>query len=104
MKTFIKVLIICFLWVSIAFADASSITVTTSSTSVVTADMNRTSLLIKNIGSTTCYITDEATATITDFELAPDDVFIANGRQAKIGINGITSSGTTELRVWTGKS
>ena len=100
-----KLLILLFcLLPSIVFADADTITITTSSTSIVAADTDRTSLLIKNVGSTTCYITDEDTATTSDFELAADEVYIANERHSKKAINGITSSGTTTVAVWTGKS
>ena len=101
----IKFLIIFLLWCSLAFAEAGTVTVTSASTSIVAVDTQRTGLLIKNIGTTTCYITEEATADTNDFELSPDDVYIANGKDAKRAVNGITSSGTTtEIRVWETKS
>lgn len=99
-----KLLILFCLLPTLCFADASSVTVTTNSTSVVTADTQRTGLLIKNIGSTACFITEEATADTNDFELSADEVYIANGKDAKRAVNGITSSSTTELRIWETKS
>ena len=89
---------------SVCFADASTITITTASTSIVVADDDRTTLLIKNTGTTACFLTDEATATTSDFELGVDEVYIANERHSKKAINGITSSGTTTVAIWTGKS
>ena len=96
-----KFLIIFLLWTSLVFADTSTVTVSTTSTSVVSADNTRQSLLIKNIGTTTCYITDESTAvSTTDFELEAGDVYKATLRDAKQAVNAITSSGSTELRIW----
>ena len=98
-----KFLIILLLWCSVAWADTSTVTVTTVSTSVVTASYQRTSVIVKNIGTTTCYLTDEATATTDDYELEGGEIYVATERFSKRQLNAIVSAGTTELRVWTGK-
>lgn len=103
MKKVILCLMLCLL-PTLCFADAKSVTVETTSTTVVTADTDRTSLLIKNTSSTTCYLTNETAATTDDFELAEDEVYIANGKHAARAVNAITSSGSAEVDVWEGES
>ncbi len=97
-------LILLCLWTTLCFADAKSVTITGASTSIVVADTDRTSLLIKNTSSTACFLTNESTATTGDFELAEDEVYIANGKHAARAINAITSGGSAEVDVWEGES
>ena len=86
------------------FADADTITVTVASTEVVAPSYQRTSVIVKNIGTTTCYLTDEDTADTNDFEVKTGEIYVATERFAKRQINAIVSAGTTELRIWTGNN
>lgn len=97
----VLILILLLLFCLPAIASVSTITITTASTSLATANADRQSIVIRNTGTTTCYITDEATATTEDMELADGDVYIATGRDAKTAFNGIVSSGTTTVAIWT---
>ena len=78
-----------------AFEQETLTAATTSQTVSYSAEMD--THLIKNTGSTTCYINFDEAATTNDFELGPGD-FISIDTNAT-AIHAITASSTTVLRI-----
>jgi len=69
----------------------------TSTTGSVSYSAERSSHLIKNIGTTTCYINFDTAATTSDWKLKQGEILSINGNAT--AIHAITSSGTTTLRI-----
>lgn len=76
--------------------EQETLSVTTTSASVSYSEEMDTHL-IKNIGSTTCYINFDATATTSDYELLPGKALAIDTNAT--AIHAITASGTTTLRI-----
>ena len=77
-------------------AEQLSISVSTTNNSATYSTTKRNHL-IKNIGTTSCYIDFDTTATTNSFLLKAKEILTFNGQADTI--NAITNSGTTELRI-----
>ena len=98
-----KKIIICLLILNVtifAYGGTKHVITTVSSISVVEADTLRTVVIIKNVGSVSANLTEQATAEVDGFDLAPGDIYTATERHAKPAINAVTDIGTTTLSVW----
>jgi len=69
----------------------------TSTTGSVSYSAEQKTHIIKNIGTTTCYINFDAAATTSDWKLKGGETLSINGNAT--AIHAITSSGTTTLRI-----
>jgi len=76
-------------------ADYGDVTITSSSTSIVSADADRKRILIRNIGSYTVYVGVSGVTTSTGTPLDPNVCIVLNTDDA---IFGITSSTSSEIR------
>ena len=68
-----------------------------NSTSSVSFSQEMDTVLIKNIGSTLCYVNFDAAATTNSFDLAAGDTLSIDTNIT--AVHAITASGTTTLRI-----
>lgn len=81
----------------------TTVSITTSSTAIATADSTRVELILRNHGSVDAYLNHGAAATVADGMPFPaGSVFTFTGGMAKLAWNGIVASSTTSCKVMTG--
>lgn len=69
----------------------------TSTTGSVSFSQEMDTVLIKNIGSTLCYVNFDAAATTSSWDLSPNDTLSVDTNVT--AVHAITASGTTTLRI-----
>ena len=83
--------------VKTAKTPAGKVTIEDSSTEILDAEENRTSILIRNTGSVNVYVNFGNVATVNDMPLEPGDVLSCDDFTG--AVNGIVASGTGEIRL-----
>ena len=68
-----------------------------TSTASVSFSQEMDTVLIKNIGSTLCYVNFDAAATTSSWDLSPNDTLAIDTNVT--AVHAITASGTTTLRI-----
>ena len=83
--------------VKVAQTAAGKVSIATSSTEILDAEDDRTSILIRNKGTVDVFINFGGTATVNDMPLEPGDSLSCDDYTG--AVNGIVSSGTGDIRV-----
>lgn len=78
-------------------AAATNVTVGNTSTPILAANTDRASAIVRVLSGSTIYISTGTPTTAASFPLSAGDVFQFSGSGA---LNGITASGTADVRVW----
>lgn len=83
--------------VKAAQTGAGKVSISTTSTEILDAEDDRTSILIRNTGTVDVFVNFGGTATTDDMTLESGDVLFCDDYTG--AVNGIVSSGTGEIRV-----